>query len=94
MQEYFLPGRSHGVKDISTEAGQIRAITFYPSARSDGLLSIEDRDQKLVERFVHREDGLLYRGSRYSTDNVPFCVHDENDEDRRLTAKEGRVRPR
>ena len=49
-------------------------MAFYPTARSDGLAELTDADGKMIERFVDREDGLLYRSTLYQITQVFFFL--------------------
>mmetsp|Transcript_46212 Transcript_46212/g.88190 ORF Transcript_46212/g.88190 Transcript_46212/m.88190 type:complete len:1493 (-) Transcript_46212:386-4864(-) len=65
-QEYFDPGSSFGLKEITTVKKKERLMHFYKSARLDGLVTRkEEFGLKLTEHFEERDDRLVYRSATY-----------------------------
>jgi len=66
ITEYFDPGSSFGLKEMTIVKGKKRTIHFYESARLDGLVTrIEEFGVKTTEHFQNRDDRLLYRSVTY-----------------------------
>lgn len=70
ITEYFLPGRPQSLKEHSYKASSPvpeseRILTFYDSARVDGLSKREESSKELTETFVNREDFLSYRHATF-----------------------------
>lgn len=66
-QEFFRPGSSFAVKELSAVRGQSRTITFYHAARLDGLVRREERlGVKLTESFAGRGDRLECRAATFA----------------------------
>ena len=62
IQESFAPGRNSGIKDLLSILGRRRLMTFYLTARLDGLLTREETTGKgVVEIFSGRDDYLKRR---------------------------------
>ena len=61
IHEYFNPGRLHGLKEHIIMNGKTKEMIFYPNARSDGLYLRVEKENKIIERFVDREDLLSYK---------------------------------
>ncbi|ORX87803.1 hypothetical protein BCR32DRAFT_264039 [Anaeromyces robustus] len=59
--EYFLPGRSHGLKKHIIVGERTKEMHFYPEARNDGLYKRVDLPNKIIEYFQERDDKLNYR---------------------------------
>jgi len=45
--EYFLPGRSHGLKEHIIVGERTKEMHFYPEARNDGLYKRVDLPNKV-----------------------------------------------
>eukprot|EP00736_Rhodelphis_marinus_P008612 Rmarinus@m.20835 len=62
VNEWFDPGRSFGLRSLCTVGNKQREITFYPTARLDGLVARKDIfGVKSTETFQDRDDKLAYR---------------------------------
>ncbi|OUM64450.1 hypothetical protein PIROE2DRAFT_8756 [Piromyces sp. E2] len=67
--EYFLPGRSHGLKEHITVNNRTKEMHFYPEARNDGLYKRVDLSYKIIEYFQERDDKLNYRSVTFESSN-------------------------
>ncbi|KAK3273495.1 hypothetical protein CYMTET_18285 [Cymbomonas tetramitiformis] len=66
VTEYFDPGSSFGLKEMTTVKSKRRLMHFYESARLDGLVTREEEfGLKTVEHFNSRDDRLVYRSVTY-----------------------------
>lgn len=74
IYEYFLPGKLHGLKEHIIQNGKTKEMHFYPNARSDGLYLRTENSNKIIEKYVDRDDKLFYRSMRF----VPFEPNDNN----------------
>ena len=55
--EYFLPGRSHGLKEHIIVGERTKEMHFYPEARNDGLYKRIDLPNKVRIKILFR---LIY----------------------------------
>jgi len=65
--EYFLPGRSHGLKEHIIVGERTKEMHFYPEARNDGLYKRIDLPNKIIEYFQERDDRLNYRSVTFDS---------------------------
>ncbi|KAL6595936.1 hypothetical protein LY90DRAFT_667193 [Neocallimastix californiae] len=65
--EYFLPGRSHGLKKHIIVGDRTKEMHFYPEARNDGLYKRVDLPNKVIEYFQERDDRLNYRSVTFDS---------------------------
>jgi len=65
--EYFLPGRSHGLKEHIIVGERTKEMHFYPEARNDGLYKRVDLPNKIIEYFQERDDRLNYRSVTFDS---------------------------
>jgi len=65
--EYFLPGRSHGLKKHIIVGERTKEMHFYPEARNDGLYKRVDLPNKIIEYFQERDDRLNYRSVTFDS---------------------------
>jgi hypothetical protein len=62
----FAHGSLFSVKELRIVRGERRDITFYATARLDGLLRREEVfGCKLTEYFIGRDDNLIYRSATF-----------------------------
>jgi hypothetical protein len=65
-QEFFDPGSSYGLKDITLTKGAHREVNFFHMSRLDGLSKrVEEIRKKTMEFFLGRDDRLEYRSVTY-----------------------------
>jgi hypothetical protein len=65
VQEYFHPGRSHGLKEHIIRNGITAEMNFYGPARPDGLIKRTEEHRKIIYYFEDREDNLVYKSITY-----------------------------
>lgn len=80
VHEFFDPGRLHGLKEHILISGATSEMHFFPETRFDGLVKRIEQEFKIMEYFVDREDGLIYRSVTFDPDSGGVAEADYSEE--------------
>ena len=78
VQEFFMPGRSHGLREHIMRNGLTTEMTFYGPARPDGLIKRTEEPRKIIYYFEDREDNLVYKSLTYEVTQGEVRLHTES----------------